>query len=471
MWLWCFLLHIMIITSWNVNSVRARIDNIKEYLKKFSPDVVMMQEIKTQDETFPYDDFSSLDYESHVFGQKSYNGVAIISKHKLENIRLDLIKDKLKQSRIISAEVKYKKKNIQIINIYTPNGNPVDTDKYNYKKNWLDSLIKQLKNLSKKNEMSIDELKQNIENGGIRFSKFIDNIRYELILKQIKSKEISSKINISEFEIESQLRKNAVLNPDVYNISHILIKNSNDASPEEIENNYLKSKKVYDLLSKKSFEEVAKEYSEDGAAQNGGNLGWKKEQELPTLFNEQILKINVGEITQPFKSPNGFHILKINEKKGIKKNKVLIKQTKMRHIIIKQNEITPEEEILKRLNRFRNLIIDGSETFENLAKEYSEDGSAASGGDLGWVSPGTTLPIFESTYEDLDINQISKPINSPLGWHIVQVTDRRENDLTDESIKYSARMQLVKQKTELIFKDWIKQLRDQSFVDIRMIQD
>ena len=142
----------MIITSWNVNSVRARIENIKRYLKKFSPDILMMQEIKTEDPTFPYDDFSSLDYESHVFGQKSYNGVAIISKHKLENIRLDLIKDKLKQSRIISAEVKYKKKNIQIINIYTTNGNPVDTDKYNYKKNWLDSLIKQLKNLSKKNE-------------------------------------------------------------------------------------------------------------------------------------------------------------------------------------------------------------------------------------------------------------------------------------------------------------------------------
>ena len=142
----------MIITSWNVNSVRARIDNIKEYLKKFSPDVVMMQEIKTQDETFPYDDFSALDYESHVFGQKSYNGVAIISKHKLENIRTDLIKDKLKQSRIISAEIKHKKKTIQIINIYTPNGNPVDTDKYKYKKNWLDILIKQLKTLSKKND-------------------------------------------------------------------------------------------------------------------------------------------------------------------------------------------------------------------------------------------------------------------------------------------------------------------------------
>ena len=112
----------------------------------------MMQEIKTEDLNFPYDDFSSMDYESHVFGQKSYNGVAIISKGKLKNIRKDLIKDKLKQSRIISAEMEYKKKNIQLINIYTPNGNPVDTEKYDYKKKWLNDLIKQLKNLSKKNQ-------------------------------------------------------------------------------------------------------------------------------------------------------------------------------------------------------------------------------------------------------------------------------------------------------------------------------
>ena len=142
----------MIISSWNVNSVRARIENINYYLKKFSPDVLMMQEIKTEDQNFPYDSFSSLDYESHVFGQKSYNGVAIISKSKLENVRIDLIKDKLKQSRIISAEIKYNKKNIQLINIYTPNGNPVDTEKYFYKKVWLDTLIKSLKKISKKNE-------------------------------------------------------------------------------------------------------------------------------------------------------------------------------------------------------------------------------------------------------------------------------------------------------------------------------
>ena len=122
----------MIISSWNVNSVRARIDNIKSYLLKYKPDILMMQEIKTEDVNFPYDDFSAMDYESHVFGQKSYNGVAIIS-------------------RIISAELEHKKKNIQLINIYTPNGNPVDTDKYKYKKQWLDDLIKQLKSLSKKN--------------------------------------------------------------------------------------------------------------------------------------------------------------------------------------------------------------------------------------------------------------------------------------------------------------------------------
>jgi exodeoxyribonuclease-3 len=141
----------MLISSWNVNSVRARIENIKSYLVKYKPDILMMQEIKTEDLNFPYDDFSSMDYESHVYGQKSYNGVAIISKHKLTNIKTDLIKDKLKQSRIISAELTYQKKIIQLINIYTPNGNPVDTEKYEYKKDWLDNLVKQLKSMLKKN--------------------------------------------------------------------------------------------------------------------------------------------------------------------------------------------------------------------------------------------------------------------------------------------------------------------------------
>ena len=142
----------MIISSWNVNSVRARIENIKEYLKKFSPQILMMQEIKTPNETYPYEDLKSIKYENYVFGQKSYNGVAIISKEKLNNIENDILKDKNKQSRIISAEIKHKKKTIILINIYTPNGNPVDTEKYSYKLYWLDSLIKKLKSLTKKND-------------------------------------------------------------------------------------------------------------------------------------------------------------------------------------------------------------------------------------------------------------------------------------------------------------------------------
>ena len=135
----------MIISSWNVNSVRARIENIKEYIKKFSPDIIMIQEIKTPNETYPYDDIKSLKYENYVYGQKSYNGVAIISKKKLNNIQTDIFKDKNKQSRIISAELKHKNKNINLINIYTPNGNPVDTEKYDYKLYWLDNLIKKNK--------------------------------------------------------------------------------------------------------------------------------------------------------------------------------------------------------------------------------------------------------------------------------------------------------------------------------------
>ena len=142
----------MIISSWNVNSVRARIENIKDYIKKFSPDIILVQEIKTPNETYPYDDIKSLKYESYVYGQKSYNGVAIISKKKLNNIQTDIFKDKNKQSRIISAELKHKNKNINLINIYTPNGNPVDTEKYDYKLYWLDNLIKKIKSLSKQNE-------------------------------------------------------------------------------------------------------------------------------------------------------------------------------------------------------------------------------------------------------------------------------------------------------------------------------
>ena len=142
----------MIISSWNVNSVRARIENIKEYLKKYSPDILMMQEIKAQDENYPYEDFEKSNYQNYVFGQKSYNGVAIISKKKLDKIEKDIFKDKNKQSRIITADLKHKSKTIKLINIYTPNGNPIDTEKYTYKLYWLESLIKKLKGYLNKKE-------------------------------------------------------------------------------------------------------------------------------------------------------------------------------------------------------------------------------------------------------------------------------------------------------------------------------
>ena len=142
----------MKISSWNVNSVRARIENIKDYLNKFSPNILLMQEIKTEEKNFPFNEFEDLGYHSYVFGQKSYNGVAIVSKKKLENVSTDIIKDKLKQARTISAEFEFKKRKILVINIYTPNGNPVDTEKYDYKKKWLNDLTKVLKKLGQKNE-------------------------------------------------------------------------------------------------------------------------------------------------------------------------------------------------------------------------------------------------------------------------------------------------------------------------------
>ncbi len=142
----------MLITSWNVNSVRARISNILDYLKKSNPDILMMQEIKTEEKNFPFEDFKKAGYESYVFGQKSYNGVAFISKKKIELIDTGFIKDEKKQSRIITADIVNKSVKIKFINIYVPNGNPVNTDKYLYKQNWLDSFIKEIKKLLKKNK-------------------------------------------------------------------------------------------------------------------------------------------------------------------------------------------------------------------------------------------------------------------------------------------------------------------------------
>ncbi len=135
----------MKIISWNVNSVRARITNILEYIKDTLPDIMFLQEIKTQEESFPYEDFKNVGYESHVFGQKTYNGVAIISKVKIDNLKKDFIKDDLKQARIISGEILLKKKKINLINIYVPNGNPINTEKYEYKKNWLKKFITRIK--------------------------------------------------------------------------------------------------------------------------------------------------------------------------------------------------------------------------------------------------------------------------------------------------------------------------------------
>ena len=151
MWLWPFFLNLMKIISWNVNSVRARIENIKNYINDTIPDVLLLQEIKTQNENFPTDEFRNLGYMSYVFGQKSYNGVAIISKHELTNVNINFIKDDLKQSRIITAKLKFKKKIIDLINIYVPNGNPVDTEKYEYKKQWLKKFIDNIKKKVQKN--------------------------------------------------------------------------------------------------------------------------------------------------------------------------------------------------------------------------------------------------------------------------------------------------------------------------------
>ncbi|MEY3909637.1 MAG: Chaperone SurA, partial [Pseudomonadota bacterium] len=194
--------------------------------------------------------------------------------------------------------------------------------------------------------------------------------------------------------------------------------------------------------------------------------GWKKASDLPTLFVDALKKTEVGKITSILRSPNGFHILKLINKKG-SSGPLVVEQTHVRHILIKLSEITSENEGRQKLIGIKERLENGTK-FEDMAKQYSEDPSSNNGGDLGWINPGDTVPEFEKTMKQLNINQISDPIKTPFGWHLIQVLERRSQDMSKESARIQARQQIKMRKSEEAYQDWLQELRDRSFVELRL---
>ena len=325
--------------------------------------------------------------------------------------------------------------------------------------------------IAKSNNISIEELIKEIEMDGTRYSDFREDIRIQLLFDQVKKRIIGANLKISKFEIDNFIELQKERTPTKYNYSHIFIEyiKNNDVDVD-VKKTKIKLTEVVNKLKERNFDDVAINYSDGPMAKKGGLIGSKIIDEIPDIFIESLKSMKIGEISQPINGSGGFHLIKLNQIEEFEMETIVVSQSKAKQILLKKNQIVSEDEIKKKLNYIRNLIIEGM-SFSEAAEKYSEDGSAASKGDLGWLSPGDTIPEFEIEMDNLELNEISQPIKTALGWHLIQVNERREKDLSSESLRQRVKDILLKQKTEIKFKDWIKTLREGAHVEIWLYED
>ena len=317
-----------------------------------------------------------------------------------------------------------------------------------------------MNNIAKNNNFSNEELIKEIEKDGSSYSGFRDDIRMQLLFDQVKKRIISVSIKISEFEIDNFIELQKERTPTKYNYSHIFIENiKNDFDDVEVEETKNKLKKVMKQLKENNFDKVAMDYSDGPMAENGGLMGSKIINEIPDIFVESLKSMNEGDISKTIKSSGGYHFIKLNQIEEFEMESIIVRQSKVKQILLKKNQIVSEDDIYKKLANIRNLIIEGM-SFSEAAEKYSEDNSAANKGDLGWLNPGDTIPEFEREMDNLELNEISEPFKTALGWHLIQLNDRREKDLSSESLRQRVKESLLKQKTEIRFNDWVKSLRE-----------
>jgi len=330
-------------------------------------------------------------------------------------------------------------------------------------------LDRALDRIAQNSKLSLQQMRETLEKDGVPFGKFREDIRNEIILSRLREREVDNKIVISEGEIDNFIntqQKQEGKN-DEYNLSHILIVVPEQASPEQIQQRQSRAEQALaQLKGGADFRQVAATYSEAPDALQGGQMGWRELPRLPAIFVDALSKMRVGGLSPILRSANGFHIIKLNDKRGIQ-SPVIVQQVHARHILIKINELVSETDARNRLINLRERLVNGAD-FAELARVHSEDSSAAKGGDLGWLSPGDTVPEFERAMNALKPGQISEPVHTQFGWHLIQVLERRDEDMSKERLRLQARRALRERKSDEAYQEWIRQLRDRAFVDIRL---
>jgi peptidyl-prolyl cis-trans isomerase SurA len=329
-------------------------------------------------------------------------------------------------------------------------------------------LDKTIERIAGQNKMDIPAFKKALLDDGIQYRKFREDIRSEITLARLREREVDNRINITESEIDSFIAMQSASNStDEFEISHILIRAAEDTAPEDLKKLRTKAEDALtQLQSGKDFAKISAGFSDAPNALEGGSLGWKNGSQIPALFLEALKPLKAGEISQILRSPNGFHILKVTNRRG-GSSPLVVGQTHVRHILIKFSELVSEKDAMTRMLDIKERLENGGK-FEDLARQYSDDGSAKSGGDLSWVNPGDTVPEFEKTMNVLALGEISNIIKTQFGLHVLQVIERRNQDMSKEAARIKARQEIRARKSDEAFQDWVRELRDRAFVELRL---
>ena len=331
------------------------------------------------------------------------------------------------------------------------------------------TLDKTLQRIADENSLSMTEFRRLTEQDGIRWSKFREEIRAEVLKTRLREREVGGNINVTDAEIDTQLllESREASTDQEFRLAHILVLVPEQATSAQIE---LRRKRALQALSElrkgSEFAQISAQFSDAPDALQGGNLGWRPSGRLPAIFLEALSPLKPGETTDILRSANGFHIVKLLDKRG-RDDQPTIQQTRARHILIKPKEGVTDEDARQRLARLRERIVGGAD-FAELAKVHSDDPSATKGGELGWLSPGDTVPEFERVLNQLRDNEISGPVQSQFGWHLMQVQERRTEGVSEERRRATARNVIRLRQTDEAVDDWLRQARDRAFVELKL---
>jgi peptidyl-prolyl cis-trans isomerase SurA len=320
------------------------------------------------------------------------------------------------------------------------------------------------------NRMSLDQLRATLERDGVGWERFRSQVRSEMLISRLREREVDSRVTVTDAEIDNFINSNPdALSGEEYQVAHILLRAPEGATPAQIEALRAKAEAVMARLGGgEDFARVAASSSDAPDAINGGSLGWRPRDRLPALFAEAVRGLQPGQISPVMRSATGLHIVKLVDKRGGEGAAPRkMEQTRARHILIRTSEVLSDAEAEARLQGLRERIVNGAD-FAELAKANSADLSAAKGGDLGWLNPGDTVPEFERAMNALQPGELSPPVRSPFGWHLIRVDERRLQDVTDERKRAAVRAALRQRKADEAYEDWLRQLRDSTYVDYRL---